>query len=102
MSKFKAGDLALIVRASIDENLGKVVELVGWSDESEIVLSDGGRVNNPSRLRCWEVSADQLIATSMLFPDGFTTKRGAVPEKNLMPLRGDFHTEREKSREVPA
>lgn len=102
MSNFKAGDLAIIVRAIDEENIGKVVELVGWSEEAEIVLSDGARVRNPNRLLCWEVAAAGLRATSLLNPDGFTTDRGAIPERYLIPLRGDFQPERQKSQEVPA
>lgn len=42
MSKFKAGDLALIIRSNISENLGKVVELVRATDEKMITLVDEG------------------------------------------------------------
>lgn len=78
MSKFKPGDLALIVKAQYEENLGQVVTLVriDWffsfiSDET-----------------CWIVEGEG---------------RGCFcPESALMPLRGDFQPEQQKAKEVEA
>lgn len=102
MNQFKAGDLALVVSASHSDNLGKVVELVQFTTDEIIVLQDGGQVANPKMLACWEISAESLFATSKLRPEGFSTNRAAIPERNLMPLRGDFAPDQQKQNEVPA
>jgi len=102
MSLFKAGDFALVVSATQAENIGKVVELVRFSNEEIIVLQDGGKVSNPKMLACWEVAADSLVATSMMRPEGFTTNRAAIPERNLMPLRGEFEPLQQHAKAVLA
>lgn len=102
MSQFKAGDFALVVSATQAENLGKVVELVRFANEEIIVLQDGGKVANPKMLACWEVAADALVATSVMRPEGFTTNRAAIPERNLMPLRGDFEPLQQQAKAVSA
>lgn len=87
--EFKPGDLALVINATHPENIGKVVELVRATNDSLITMQDGGVVANPNNLKCWEVICGCLQVTSIMRPDGFTSRHGATPEKNLMPLTGD-------------
>lgn len=97
---FKPGDLALVIDAAIESNLGMVVELIRKTSDSTITLPDGGKVGNPEMKVCWVVAADGLVTTNKLKPDPFKVKYAAVPERCLMPLRGDFAPEQQKSREV--
>lgn len=98
--QFKAGDMALVIGASIESNIGVVVELIRKTTDPVIRLSDGRRVNNPENEICWEVSADGLVTTNKLKTIPFKVKYAAAPERRLMPLRGDFATEQQKSREL--
>lgn len=100
--QFKPGDLALIVNSKITENIGRVVELVRRTDENIIKTPDGGVFANPDRLACWVVAGDSLKATRVLDGTESFNSFGAAAERNLMPLRGDFQPERQKSQEVPA
>ena len=99
-NQFKPGDLALVIDASIESNLGMVVELIRKTSDSKITLPDGERVGNPEMKVCWVVVADGLVTTNKLKPEPFMVKYAAVPERCLMPLRGDFSHEQQKSREV--
>lgn len=101
MSKFKAGDLALIVACRLPELVGRAVELVklvpaGTQDEC------GGRLwKNLSDLSAWIVTADDLLVlteSGKVVRDQFTL----IAENRLMPLRGNFQPEQQKSREVEA
>lgn len=99
MSKFKAGDLALIISSRHEENLGRVVELVKFFDQEIVTLGDGSKVSNPGKYACWEVQADDMFVTSKLRPEGFYTSCAGVREKHLAPLRGDFQPEQQKAKE---
>lgn len=100
--QFKPGDLALIVNSKIVENIGRVVELVRSTDAGIIKTPCGGYVANPDRLACLIVAGEALKAKRVLDGAASLNSFGAVAEKNLMPLRGDFQHERQQSREVPA
>lgn len=99
---FKPGDLALIAKADHDENIGRVVELLFF-------VGDGVRYQNPKGVMSrnisgggvWVVSAEGLLNKNSLkgwHVAGWTQKASS----NLMPLRGDFAPEQQKSREVLA
>lgn len=78
MSKFKAGDLALMKKAWHQENVGRCVELV-----------------------CVNAAYSKIIRETAWIVKGEGPGAWA-PESWLMPLRGDFQPEQQKSREVPA
>ncbi len=85
MSKFKAGDLALNLQDIPNcISAGVVVELMSRLAPGDLFVEDGQtfQVNRPA----WWVlhEGDHLY----------------IPERYLMPLRGDFQPEQQKSREV--
>lgn len=86
---FKPGDLALALGGPFQ---GEAVELVCFLQPGDEVLSTSGvvigRFNPVSKMPGWHVAKDG---------------EGCVmPERQLMPLRGDKSPERQKSQEVPA
>jgi len=90
-NQFKPGDLALIVSVSRPEfsrNLGRVVEVI------EIDPAD-----QDFDVR---ISAEGLVCGSRFVPDRFVDNNAWAHHSWLMPLRGDFQPERQKSQEVPA
>ncbi len=101
MSNFKVGDLAIIVGTkSAHDTLGRTVELIEFlGDARFIVLGDGGIVNNADRNRIWLVRLTDGTYTDNL---GESSSEGPCREQWLIPLRGDFQPERQKSQEVPA
>jgi len=98
MHNFKPGDLALVVGFTKSSSLlGKVVEVSQRICPGHTFKGPDGmdrllRGTNP----CWIVVGENIVSI-----DG---NRGwaAVCEHNLMPLRGDFAPERQKSQELPA
>ncbi|MCG3026802.1 hypothetical protein DZ952_012075 [Pseudomonas aeruginosa] len=101
MSKFKAGDLAMVIKANHEENLGKVVTLLQSTSEEIIDCGRGEKTSDPNRLLCWVIQHEGLVASTT-----FGFKRlvnvGARPESWLMPLNGDFQPEQQKAKEVEA
>lgn len=82
--EFKPGDLALIVGASVPENIGKVVTLIRRDCNAIINMPETGYVfRNPMKLPAWVVEGD-LIGLRY-----GPTKIGAIHESRLMPLKGD-------------
>ncbi|WP_312910969.1 hypothetical protein [Stutzerimonas nitrititolerans] len=88
-NQFKPGDLALALSGHF---MGRAVELIRFVMPGDIVTSiDGKRsyVFRPSSGRPgWHVAVGEDSTIEH--------------ERNLMPLRGDFQPERQKSREVEA
>lgn len=99
--EFKPGDLAVIVGTKFaTETLGKTVELLEFlGSDPGIACPGGGIVQNVDKNRMWLVRLTEGAYTDNL---GVTSSEGPCREQWLMPLRGDFQPEREKSREVPA
>lgn len=102
-NEFKAGDLALLVKSTYGVNLGKVVELIRFDDSEIIRIPEEGErcfTSNPERLACWvvqgEFSADSTLRGLI------DCKVAACPQSWLMPLRGDFTHEQQKTKEVIA
>lgn len=94
MSKFKPGDIALITAGPC---AGNCVELMAFHDNGNVRLGSGCL---SSEIKCpsWVVRGEGLQAK---FTDGKVrpVRDGIVPERNLMPLRGDFQPEQQKARE---
>ncbi len=89
MSKFKAGDLALVINHTFPPVVGTCVELrsrhlVGPVDRSNPM--DPGVYETPDGEPVWVVDDQGAI----------------VWEKWLMPLRGDFQPEQQKAKEEVA
>lgn len=99
MSKFKAGDLAMIVSSLSPENVGRVVELVRRVSGESIVLTDGSTAKVSASI-CWEITGESLIATSAFYPEGIPVRYAVIEERKLMPLRGDFQPEEERETEL--
>lgn len=96
MSKFKAGDLALVVRCKdAPEMVGKCVELVEFVRFGDLPSHDSGW--SPFSEDAWLVTGESLVAMTRygLQPAEFT----AFAERCLLPLRGDFHPEQQKAKE---
>ena len=91
MSKFKAGDLAIIVKVVSDDflaNLGRVV-LVDAVDPED---KDWDVLISAENLVIWDEEIGQI---------GFENE-GRCHSSELMPLRGDFQPEQQKAKEVEA
>lgn len=91
MSKFKAGDLALLLMDVLHMKSGSVVELLMPLKAGRIVQEKGG---------------DQIRVSehSWAFYHGEEPSRscGFCPERFLMPLNGDFQPDQQKAKEVEA
>ncbi|WP_448679993.1 hypothetical protein [Pseudomonas nicosulfuronedens] len=107
MSKFKVGDLALVVGSvHMDSpNLGKSVEVHGVVAPGETFALPDGRIGRHAGLAkdayiC--VAADLLC--HRVNPAGWIDTGGAALffAEHLMPLRGDFQPEQQKAKEVEA
>lgn len=105
MSQFKAGDSALIIGSPWPDcpNIGRQVELVGlYGPGDEFVAPDGKPGSNGTDESLWLCFSADLKAMNMR---DIWIDRGGVAfarETHLMPLRGDFQPEQQKSREVSA
>lgn len=98
---FKSGDLAMIVGAyNVPDNIGKQCELIEYlrvDDISDWVdPSDGLRVQNSAGAPGWLVVGHGL--KSWCGGNGWVL----ADARHLMPLRGDFIPDKQKSREVIA
>lgn len=97
MSQFKAGDLALIVGARRrPESIGKVVELIEYlppGQEGEYVSGNRGPFTNADDESTWLVLGD-------VSSFGDLPGVALVAPRFLMPLKGEFQPEQQKSQEV--
>lgn len=100
--EFKAGDLALIIGSAAQENIGKTVRLV------EFIAPGGDRFTHegvsfpPRKVPTWIV---ETIDGSKTLVGGYVQRNimvrsGPCRQEWLMPLRGDFEPERQKSKET--
>ncbi len=94
-NQFKPGDLALIISGP---NAGCCVELISFHSGGSVLLSSGclGDVDEPS----WLVTGGGLTAKFGSLPERRQVKDGLIGPELLMPLRGDFAPEQQKSREL--
>lgn len=98
MSKFKAGDLALVIG---ERNFGRCVELISFHVGPCRVDIKGNRwVIVPEGVPAWRVTAKDLAGE--LVPSGKAVKTDEVliRESKLIPLKGDFQPEQQKAKEV--
>ena len=98
--QFKPGDLAILVQATREDNIGKTVELVRFSDDRWIEYGDDGRTaDNWRLLRCWVINGE--ITTDQDFEgENITLSQAVAMECHLMPLRGGFFPEQQKAKET--
>ncbi|EPK5820799.1 hypothetical protein L4Z93_000895 [Pseudomonas aeruginosa] len=89
MSKFKAGDLALVINHTFPPVIGTCVELI-----SRHLVSPVDR-SNPMDPGVYETSDGE---PAWVVDD----QKSIVWEKWLMPLRGDFQPEQQKAKGVEA
>ena len=92
---FKTGDLALIVSGP---NSGCSVELLSFHVDGQVLLGSGmySSVREPE----WLVAGPGITARFGKSMARHQVKDGLIPPRFLMPLRGDFQPEQQKSREV--
>lgn len=89
MSQFKPGDLALVISGG---KLGETAELVRFVEPGDLVVS-------PTTGKEYQFRPAAGVGGWLCcFRDCMAIKH----EKNLMPLRGDFSPEQQKSQEVSA
>lgn len=93
MSKFKAGDLALVIGDSL--NAGRCVELVRHVVGPADVKVNEGRnwIRIPEGGQEWVVKADRLEGTLTISGKTVFVGELTYSEKHLIPLRGDFTPE---------
>lgn len=88
-NQFKPGDLAIVIRAVRESLLGRCVEVLDTLiDEAEEYSYRG---------HCFKGDADGSPSAFIDFGGGIIA---FFDQKNLMPLRGDFQPEQQKSMEV--
>lgn len=95
MSKFKAGDQALIVAAGCSENIGRVVELVQRYETDSATINERPFMTLRG-VPAWHVKGD--LVSSLEDSIGY----GFFSESCLMPIRGNLQPEQQKLQEVPA
>lgn len=100
MSQFNPGDLAVIINAFREQNIGKTVELVRFSSGRWIPYgNDGHQADNWRLARCWVINGD-IETDQDLEGENVTLSQAVAMEAHLMPLRGDFAPEQQKSKAV--
>lgn len=102
-NQFKAGDLALIVGCYMfKENLGQVCELKRHLREGESYLTpDGVLATSPGD--CWLVEGEGVTGAYKCPINGDITRTpgfALASPAHLMPLRGDFAPEQQKTKEA--
>ncbi|MCY1283273.1 hypothetical protein D3C76_1396860 [compost metagenome] len=102
MSKFKTGDLALVIGPSV--NTGRCVELVRCVvGPAKVDLNEGRNwVDVPDGIHAWVVAADRLEGVLTRSGKTICVSEVMYHENRLMPLRGDFQPEQQKAKEVEA
>lgn len=105
MNEFKAGDLALVIRAKNPENVGKVVELLRYDNSQYISHAPYGPGSslNINLEPGWLVKSEGLLIGRAYSPDNKAIETiAAFRQSHLMPLKGDFAPVKEKQEEQPA
>lgn len=101
---FKPGALALIINSGAPENIGKTVRLVEFVAPHGDKFVREGVMFGPRSQDTWIV--ESLDGSKSLFRGyiqrNIMVSSGPCRQKWLMPLRGDFTPEQQKSREVIA
>lgn len=97
MSKFKAGDLALVISGQCT---GKCVELISFHCTGTVKLASGlwsTEIAEPS----WRISGEGLVA-KLSNGELMQVQDGIIAERWLMPLRWNFQPEQQKAEGVEA
>jgi len=99
-NQFKAGDLAMIVGANLlIQNIGKSCRLVQLVRMDEIYVAPNGVKYQHGDVPCWVVLGDGVCSWH---EDGSVHQAdwGLCEPRHLMPLRGDFAPEQQKTKEA--
>ncbi|MCC0321263.1 hypothetical protein [Pseudomonas aeruginosa] len=97
MSKFKVGDLAMVIGS---RNFGRCVELISRHVGPCRVEVAGNRwVAVPDGVPAWLVAAEGMKAELTKSNRVVKTDEVVVSEVKLVPLRGDFQPEQQKAKE---
>lgn len=100
MSKFKAGDLALVIG---NRNLGRCVELIArYVGPCRVEVKGNRWVVVPDGVPAWLVAAEAMEGELTKSGRVVETDEAVVSEVKLVPLRGDFQPEQQKAKEVEA
>lgn len=105
MSKFNPGDICILISAKCEQNVGKVVTVVEDLGVIEEIEWEGVNYKAPKPMHVVIIECDSMLRTSIsaqISGAKPNLHRGPVPSWRLMPLRGDFAPERQKSQEFPA
>lgn len=98
--QFKPGDLALIVSKNTKEtNIGRVVRLIESMGSPKEYEWEGLLYVNTKGCQVWLIEVEGAALQTRF---STAAKRGPICEYKLMPLRGDFAPEQQKSLEVVA
>jgi hypothetical protein len=99
MSQLKPGDLALIIKSTNEENIGRVVTIVSFTCQGERIDQDNAGFSIADH---GDVIVDGEIVVRRKRDKKIkhTVSRHVFSPDCLMPLRGDFAPEQQKSREV--
>lgn len=92
MSQFKVGDLALVIKSTESEDIGKSVSI------EELYTDDGENDHVFGDVSFEADTPGEKCAVVLCAKNGIE----AYSVDSLMPLRGDFQPERQKSQELPA
>ncbi|MFP6354723.1 hypothetical protein VST52_07155 [Pseudomonas aeruginosa] len=100
MSKFKAGDIAMIIGANVlTQNIGKVVELSAFVEDGDLYVGPGAELCRHSDIGCWVVRGEGLFfRTDKEVREGFSI----CEERHLMPLPKEQTPEQQKAKGVEA
>lgn len=92
---FEPGDIALLVRTTFGENVGKQVELLRCTSDREINMMphEVGHTINPLGVKCWVVRCPSKLVIANMLGLKFECEYAACPESWLMPLKGEDETE---------
>jgi hypothetical protein len=78
--KCRVGDLAVVVRAELECNIGNIVRIIAPVDGTSVAFKGQGQV--------WMVEC-QRDMTWLMKDKAVRRKRGPVPDNRLQPIRGD-------------
>lgn len=94
MSRFKAGDLALVIQCRrLPENVGRCVELIQHLEAGELYFAPSNGDLRRAQAACWLVVGN--VRGMVCRPDGTEYREvghALFNEKRLMPLRGGFRS----------
>lgn len=87
MSKFKVGDMAIVIGANyIAENIGKVVELSAFVSDGDLYAGPNGSLYRHSDIPCWVVRGDDVQFRT---DEGTFFGFGLHEERHLMRIEPD-------------